>query len=455
MMTALWFTYVNGQSVAARNAPAPPAYNSAATATHLGFDYETIPVPLAPGLLVNGTNILAIHGLNVAPNDTDFFLQAEVMGVVGSNHPVRYHWPPTPGSANGEGYSGFVADTKFSVNRGFYDTPFQVAITSATPSVTIYWTTNGSAPSPTNGFVFQQPILVDRTLAVRAAAYAPGLIPTEVETHSYLFLSQVLTQAAVQPGYPIRLAGELSRRFTDGPERGEPSGLFANDFERPARAAHVVRGDGARRLWGASAGIYRNSTSSGPGWERAASVELIDSNGATRFAVNCGIEIHGNASRVNARTTKHSFRLSFKSEYGPGAAAYDWFDDGCGVSTGSCCAGLGFARRLDHPVFRHLAVPGTSLIGLPLPSGKRTYLKDTWIKGNVARDGAPGDPPRTLPISTSTACIGASSIPRSALDAALPPRIWGAARWTGTSWRATKATRWPSCGTDSVITGTN
>ena len=379
--------YVNGQSVAARNAPATPAYNSAATATHLGFDYETIPVPLAPGLLVNGTNILAIHGLNVAPNDTDFFLQAEVMGVVGSNHPVRYHWPPTPGSANGEGYSGFVADTKFSVNRGFYDTPVQVAITSATPSVTIYWTTNGSAPSPTNGFVFQQPILVDRTLAVRAAAYAPGLIPTEVETHSYLFLSQVLTQAAVQPGYPTVWQGSYPADYGMDPNVvNHPvySQTISNDLRAlPTLSVVMAHED----LWGASSGIYRNSTSSGPGWERAASVELIDSNGATRFAVNCGIEIHGNASRDNARTPKHSFRLSFKSEYGPARLRYDWFDDRVRSFDRIVLRGLGFCDAWTTRYSDTSPVPGTSLIGLRYRPENATYLKDTWIKETLREMG--------------------------------------------------------------------
>ena len=95
-----------------------------------------------------------------------------------------------------------MADTKFSVNRGFYDVPFQVAVTSATAAASIYWTTNGSAPSPTNGFLYSSPVPVDRTLALRATAYAPDLIPTEVETHSYIFLQQVLNQPNSLPGYP-------------------------------------------------------------------------------------------------------------------------------------------------------------------------------------------------------------------------------------------------------------
>ena len=54
---------------------------------------------------------------------------------------------PTPGFPNGVGLEGVVADTEFSVDRGFYDNPFQVTIATNTPLATIYYTTDGAAPS--------------------------------------------------------------------------------------------------------------------------------------------------------------------------------------------------------------------------------------------------------------------------------------------------------------------
>ena len=47
---------------------------------------------------------------------------------------------------NNEGIAGFVADTKFSIDRGFYDEAFEVEITSATPAAEIYYTRNGDPP---------------------------------------------------------------------------------------------------------------------------------------------------------------------------------------------------------------------------------------------------------------------------------------------------------------------
>ncbi|MDG2124557.1 MAG: lamin tail domain-containing protein, partial [Verrucomicrobiales bacterium] len=58
-----------------------------------------------------------------------------------------YFSTPTPGTTNGAGVLGFVADTKFSVDRGFHDTAFELAITSATPGASIVYTTDGSDPT--------------------------------------------------------------------------------------------------------------------------------------------------------------------------------------------------------------------------------------------------------------------------------------------------------------------
>ena len=52
-------------------------------------------------------------------------------GFVGSDYSVfRYLTKPTPGAANDASSVQYVGDTHFSVDRGSYDQPFQVAITT-------------------------------------------------------------------------------------------------------------------------------------------------------------------------------------------------------------------------------------------------------------------------------------------------------------------------------------
>ncbi len=58
---------------------------------------------------------------------------------------------PTPGAANSGGFTDFVADTAFSIDRGFYDTPIAVEITTATPGAQIRYTLDGSRPTANSG----------------------------------------------------------------------------------------------------------------------------------------------------------------------------------------------------------------------------------------------------------------------------------------------------------------
>jgi hypothetical protein len=94
--------WVNGVEVARANAPDPLAFNSAATAVHSPTNFEEIRVTVREGLLNTGANVLAIQGLNRTATDSDFLLQAELIGVtalVDSPTP-GYFFAPTPGLPN-------------------------------------------------------------------------------------------------------------------------------------------------------------------------------------------------------------------------------------------------------------------------------------------------------------------------------------------------------------------
>ena len=97
-----------------------------------------------------------------------------------------------------------VADTKFSVNRGFYVIPFRVKISSVTPDAEIRYTTDGSEPALNHGSGGPSPQLVEvtTTTVLRAKAFREGLEPTNVDTQTYLFTNHVLEQPDEIPGYP-------------------------------------------------------------------------------------------------------------------------------------------------------------------------------------------------------------------------------------------------------------
>ena len=74
-----------------------------------------------------------------------------------------------------------VKDTKFSVDRGFFNEPFVLNITSETEGADIRFTKDGSKPSLENGEIYSKPIIINTTTIIRAAAFKNGLEPTDID----------------------------------------------------------------------------------------------------------------------------------------------------------------------------------------------------------------------------------------------------------------------------------
>ncbi|NQT86529.1 lamin tail domain-containing protein, partial [bacterium] len=192
--------YLNGVPVASRYADASPQWNAGATANHgdnLAIIYEDIDISAFTGGLQAGENILAIHGLNFGLGSSDFLLIPELAATEVTWQPdqLLYFTEPTPGWANLGGIEGFVADTVFDHDRDFYTDPFDLAITSETVGAEIRYTLDGSEPTETHGAVYAGPIHIAGTTVLRAAAFKAGLEASNVDTHTYLFLADVIGQS--------------------------------------------------------------------------------------------------------------------------------------------------------------------------------------------------------------------------------------------------------------------
>ncbi len=87
-------------------------------------------------------------------NDTSFGVDAQ--GV------WRYYTTPTPGAANGAStISGVTKEVDFSVKRGFFSAPFSLHLSCPTVGASIRYTTDGSAPTATNGLFTLRPIAIN------------------------------------------------------------------------------------------------------------------------------------------------------------------------------------------------------------------------------------------------------------------------------------------------------
>ena len=336
--------YLNGIEIARRNAPDTVLWNSAAASNRpneASKVFEEINIANPRGTLRAGRNVLAVQSLNDILSDGDFLFLPELlasseMGIFG------YFTAPTPGTANGRSYSDLVADPQFNVGRGFYNSPVALQIACETKGTTIVYTTNGSAPTLNNGTRVAAPnaftsatatLNITKTTAVRAAAFKGDCVPSRVETHTYIFVSDVVFQdyqATLNAGFPSTWNGTAPDYGMDPDVIGQSGqdlfgGVYAasirNDLKAAPTLSIVMNIDD---MFG-PAGIYSNPTRRGAAWEKPTSFELIYPDGQEGFQVNAGIQIQGGAFRSFGLTKKKSLRLLFKGIYGPTKLNYSLF----------------------------------------------------------------------------------------------------------------------------------
>lgn len=229
-----------------------------------------------------------------------------------------YFTKPTPGAANGgAGFIAVVADTKFSQDRGFYDTPFDLTIRTETTGTEIRYTTNGIPPTATSGLVYTSPIRISGTTVLRAGAFKTGYLPSNIDTQTYIFLDDVIHQAPdgqPPPGWPTSWGNNV-RDYGMDPDvvnNATYKGTIKNDLKTLPSFSIVMD---LNDLFNSTRGIYANPGQQGIAWERPASVELIYPEGKTGFQINAGLRIRGGFSRATSNP-KHAFRLFFREEYG-------------------------------------------------------------------------------------------------------------------------------------------
>ncbi|MHB1036837.1 MAG: lamin tail domain-containing protein [Pirellulales bacterium] len=319
--------YLNGQLIASRYAPSPALWNSKANASHpdsAALVYDVIDVSKYRGALQPGTNVLAIQGLNVTANDTDFLIVPELVGghAIGSRE--RYFATPTPGSTNRGDIAGVVGALAFSQTRGFFDAPFALSLSTSTEGAVIRYTTDGTVPTETNGMVYTAPLSITKTTTLRAAAFKGDFKPASVETQTYIFLDDVIKQTKpADSRYPTVWSGYAADYDMDPSvvNVSPYNKTIKNDLKAVPTLSIVMNPDD---MFGTS-GIYTNSMQEGVAWERAASTELIYGDGTPGFQINNGIRIQGGWGRRPDQSGKHSFRLFFKNEYGPTKLTFPFF----------------------------------------------------------------------------------------------------------------------------------
>ena len=245
-----------------------------------------------------------------------------------------YLTTPTPGADNTAAYLGLTPDTQFDVDRGFYQAPFRVEITTNDPNFEIRYTFDGTPPTANNGYVYDGPILIDGTTTLRAATVREGYLTSDVDTQSYIFLDQVARQPALpQTGpswahnsYPEIWESTIQRRKYRADYEMDPEVIddpqYANRLKESLTALPTLSVTlPAEDIFG-GAGLYSNTNLS---TEKGGSAEFFFPDGRIGFQIGVGLRMQGGASR-NAEHTKHSMSLRFREDYGSGQLDYPLFE---------------------------------------------------------------------------------------------------------------------------------
>ena len=324
--------YLNGTAVTSRNAPSSIQWNSAASGEHAdeqALVYESIDITPFLGLLQTGTNVLAIQGLNLAKADEDFVIVPELVDIDVLGMGQHYFATPTPGAANAAETYAKVDRLAVSHDHGFYTTPISVTLATPTQGAQIRYTTDGSTPTATTGTVYSTAITVDKTTCLRAAAFKTGFESSVVDTRTYIFLADVLTQSptgAAPAGWPT---GPINGQILD---YGMDPNVVNNATWGPQLQAALTAIPSMSivtdlpNLFNPSTGIYVNAGGDTEAWERAASLELINPDGSQGFQINAGLRIRGGYSRTGDNP-KHAFRLFFNQQYGSAKLDYPLFGE--------------------------------------------------------------------------------------------------------------------------------
>ena len=235
----------------------------------------------------------------------------------------------TPGAANSEVLlAGGRADTPdFSIPGGFHSGSIVLALTSNTPSGTIYYTLDGSEPD-TSSTLYTAPFLVEqagvnRGVVIRARTFADGMVPSRARTNTYLIDQREDLQAR-----PALI-------FT-----GDPDEVFF----RPHGITTISGGRRVNNQWEArDDNDYNIPIFRGRAFERPIFMEYYYGDDTPGLRASAGIRLSSSSfsrprlnitasstRRVpwsNTPETKPSWNLYFRNEYGEPEIEHKFFPE--------------------------------------------------------------------------------------------------------------------------------
>ena len=277
----------------------------------------------------------------------------------------------------------------FSDQAMFHSDAFSLSLTPSSSDCKVYYTTDGSIPTRDCWRLYTQPLQISTTTPVSAVCVDERDSICAVCVRTYIFLSDVYHQSASPEGYPAIWSKKDTKNYWPA-DYGMDTKITESDEYKPLldSAMHAIPTvcltTNIDYLFSqsedeATGGIYvhtgKDLTGLGDGWERPASIEYFDADGSGYIQQNCGLLLHGGNSRNPQNSPKHSFRVSFRKQYGAGKLKHRIFDDEDAV------------KKFDHLVLRagynYTWIKNGSQSLYPQNIIQRTnaqYILDSWAK---------------------------------------------------------------------------
>jgi hypothetical protein len=187
-----------------------------------------------------------------------------------------YFDTPTRAQPNPSNYmTGYAAMPVFSESGLYHTQEFSLALSCKTRNAKIYYTLDGSVPSQ-DSLLYTEAVTISSNTPIRAIAYKEGLVPSEVNSITFLF---------------------------DAPHN-VPVFCIVGD---PEQMNHV---------------LTTNRRTNKPEYE--SSVKYFEADGTLGVSFNCGLRPKGRSSMDNPQNSL-SFRL--RSAYGQKDIIYPFFDE--------------------------------------------------------------------------------------------------------------------------------
>lgn len=164
-----------------------------------------------------------------------------------------------------------------------------VTMSTLQPGATIYYTTDGTAPTDAS-LVYTGPITLEKSASIRAIAYADGFLPSQIATQTFL----------ITDGHKLNVVCLTC----------DPDDLFSDE----------------RGIWANGPGYTETFPHKGANfwkdWEREVFFEYYETDGTLGIAFAAGMKNHGQYSRAQ---TQKSVSINLKEAYGSGTSYYPFF----------------------------------------------------------------------------------------------------------------------------------